>query len=143
MISIGVALLALIGFLISFYFTMVYYRKIPSNYPLVPLFCRMDEQTCQTVLSTPEARVFGIPNFVLGLFYYLLLVFLAFLGGLNHTFVGFDILFWLSVFTVLLGVYLSYALVFKIKIRCVLCFVSHGINLLIAILLSLTKYSVV
>ena len=127
-------LLSLIGFLISLYFTLVYYRKIPANYFLVPQVCRMEEGACQAVLSTRDARVFGVPNFVLGLGYYSLILFIVLIKGFGVDPILFKVFLWVSILVVLFSVYLSYSLLFKIKTACPLCFISHGINTLIALL---------
>jgi uncharacterized membrane protein len=127
--------LSLIGFLISLYFTLVYYQRIPANYYLVPRICRMKESTCQTVLSTRDARVFGIPNSALGVLYYGIVFLIALVGGWDVGSLVHRLFLWISILVLLLSVYLSYSLLFRIKIVCPLCFVSHGINVLIALLL--------
>jgi uncharacterized membrane protein len=129
------ALLSLIGFLISFYFTFVYYQRIPANYYLVPRICRMKESTCQTVLSTRHARVLGVPNSALGLLYYGTVFVKTAAGGWESGGFVQELFLWISILVVLLSLYLSYSLLFRIKIVCPLCFVSHGINVLIAFLL--------
>jgi uncharacterized membrane protein len=126
---------SLVGFFISLYFALVYYQKIPANYYLVPHICRMNEATCQAVLSTRDARVFGFPNSLLGFVYYAIVFFITLIGGWeSNRFVHWVFLL-ISILVVLLSVYLSYSLLFRIKIACPLCFVSHGINVLIAFLL--------
>ncbi len=137
LIDVLLLFLSLVGFFIALYFTLVYYNKISANYFLVPRICRMDESTCQSVLWTPEARVLGAPNFVLGLIYYLLVFCTALFqlfcpGSIYH-----DFLLWTSIAAVIVGIYLVYSLLFRIKISCPLCFTSHGINLVIALLLLL------
>lgn len=126
--------LSLIGFLISLYFTLVYYQRIPANYYLVPRICRMKESTCQTVLSTRDAKVLGIPNSTLGVLYYGIVFFITLVGGSDASSIANRPFLWISILVVLLSLYLTYALLFRIKIVCPLCFVSHGINLLIALL---------
>lgn len=130
-------LLSLTGFLISLYFTLVYYQRIPANYFLVPRVCRMSEPNCQTVLSTRDARVFGVPNFVLGLIYYAMILLAVLSGVACRECDALPILLWISLFVAIFGLYLAYSLLFKIKILCLLCFASHGINASIALLLFL------
>jgi uncharacterized membrane protein len=127
--------LSLIGFLVSLYFTLVYYGRIPANYYLVPRICRMSEATCQMVLSTRDARVFGFPNSVLGSLYYAMVFLITLMGGWESNHVVRWVFLLISILVVLLSVYLSYSLLFRIKISCPLCFVSHGINVVIAFLL--------
>lgn len=137
LLSAALTILSLIGFLISLYFALVYYRKIPANYFLVPRFCRMKESTCQTVLSTREARVFGVPNFLLGFGYYAL-VFLAAISTSDEAErVSHTILLLFSILALIFSVYLAYSLLFKIKIPCPLCFISQTLNLLLVVFLLL------
>ena len=63
--------LSVIGLLISTYFTAVAYRWVRPDVRWVPSFCRMDEQTCASIVFTPQARLFVLPNSVLGQLYYL------------------------------------------------------------------------
>jgi uncharacterized membrane protein len=124
-----------IGFLISLYFTLVYYQRIPANYYLVPHICRMKESACQTVLSMRDARVLGVPNSTLGVLYYGIVFFITLVRGLDAGGLVQRVFLGISILVVLLSVYLSYSLLFRIKIVCPLCFVIHGINALIALLL--------
>jgi uncharacterized membrane protein len=128
-------LLSLIGLLISLYFTLVYYQRIPANYHLVPRICRMKESTCQTVLSVRDARLLGFPNSALGILYYGILCFITVAGGWESGGFVHRFFLWVSILVVLLSFYLSHSLLYRIKIVCPLCFVSHGINVLIALLL--------
>jgi len=132
--------LSVAGFLISLYFTLVYYQRIPANYYLVPRFCRMEESTCQSILSTREARLFGAPNFLYGILYYAV----VFLGTLLESYDGGSLtvlmLTALSISAVLVSIYLGHALLFKLKTACPLCFMSHGINGVISILFLLKSF---
>jgi uncharacterized membrane protein len=136
MISDGLLVFfSLVGSFISLYFTLVYYQRIPANCYLVPRICRMNEATCQTVLSTRDARVFGFPNSLLGFVYYAIVFFITVIGGWQSEHLVLWVFLLISILVVLLSVYLSYSLLFRIKIACPLCFVSHGINVLMAFLL--------
>ena len=134
LIATLLVVLALIGLLISSYFTAVAYRWMRPDSRWVPPVCRMDEQACASIVFTPQARVFGLPNSVLGQVFYFslgLAVWRGWLGGpVGSLFLG------ASVLTVGLAVYLSYSLLFVIRVRCVLCFASHIINVAIFALLA-------
>jgi uncharacterized membrane protein len=132
--------LAPAGFLISLYFTGVYYGYLKSDVWWIPVFCRMEHDSCANILQTPEARIFGIPNFVLGLVFYSVLV-VTILGDIG----GFllDLLTATALFTVVLAAYLIYALRIRLKTDCVLCYAAHGINILIAMILIALKYEIV
>ena len=127
-------LLAVVGLLISSYFTAVAYRWMRPDARWIPPVCRMDEQTCASIVFTPQARVFGLPNSALGQVFYFALglaVWRGWLGGpVGSLFLG------ASVLTVGLAVYLSYDLLFVIRVRCVLCLASHIINVAIFALLA-------
>ncbi|MFN0157490.1 MAG: vitamin K epoxide reductase family protein [Bacteroidota bacterium] len=126
-------LVALIGLYISTYFTLVYYRKIRPDTTFIPGFCRMEDNTCQLVIHHKAARVFYLPNFVLGMIYYAAVILFAF--GVSFPFFG-TMLLYASWLTVLLAIYLIYSLVYVVKIICPLCLVSHTMNILIALILT-------
>ncbi|MEE9288914.1 MAG: vitamin K epoxide reductase family protein [Bacteroidota bacterium] len=128
-------LCAALGFLISLYFTLVYYQLMAPDAKLIPSVCQLSEQTCQTILSTREARMLAIPNFLLGLLYYLALMILGAMNLVGPSVRGYDALLIISVFTVFLGLYLTHSLLSKLRVVCVLCLASHAINLIIAVLL--------
>lgn len=125
--------LSLIGLYISSYFTLVYYGKILPENRLIPSFCSFDEKTCRLVIFHPHARIFLLPNFVLGIVYYLLVLLMAFSG--TDTVLSGGLLYasWL---TVIVAIFLSYSLFFVVRIVCPLCLAAHGINILIACILT-------
>ncbi len=129
-----ISILAALSFLISSYFTAVAYRWVNPNAGWIPSFCRMGETTCASIVFTPRARVFGLPNSLLGQVFYLALI-AAVVGDFLFTkpLVYFYLL--ASLVTVFLGMYLSYSLLFITRVPCKLCFTSHAINLAIFILL--------
>ncbi len=126
--------LSVVGLTISSYFTAVAYRWIRADEMWIPSFCRLGEQTCASIVFTPRARVFGPPNSLLGQIYYL-----ALLVGTPRGLLDQPPTLWLylgaSLLTVVLGVYLSYSLLFVTRVPCKLCFASHGINAVIFALL--------
>ena len=141
MLNWMLVLLAAFGFLISLYFTLVNYKLMAPDANFVPSSCQLSEQTCQTILSTREARVLGIPNFLLGLTYYLGMIILASFGLIHPLTWGYNALMVISLFTVLLGGYLIYSLVSKLRVVCVLCIASHVINLFIVAILYSLQFS--
>ena len=127
MVSFFLIVLAAVGLLISSYFTTVAYGWIDPTEKWIPSFCRMGEQTCSRVIFSPRASVFGLPNSLLGQFFYLAILAATFA---NLIFLKPYFLLFLSAsfLTVLLGIFLSYSLLYLTRIRCVLCFTSHAIN---------------
>ena len=135
-----IIMLSGIGLYISAYFTLVYYGVIKPSTSLVPSFCRMEDQTCFTVIQTPYARVFQSPNFVLGIIYYAALVGLVSSGWLTvipYLAEAVSVIAW---GTVALGIYLTYALLYRVKVPCPLCYISHLINLALAILITASAF---
>jgi uncharacterized membrane protein len=131
--------LATVGLYISAYFSLVYYGLLRADTRLVPSVCRLEERTCQTVLSTRYARVFGLPNSLLGLCYYCAT--LAILGGSWLASPVGAVLVAIAWFTVGLGLFLAYSLLFIIRITCPLCLASHVINLGLALVLTSMRSS--
>ena len=134
MLTLIIITLAVVGLLISTYFTAVAYRWIAPDAAWLPPVCRLGEKTCATVVDTPRARVFGVPNSVLGQFWYLALLVATPLG---MTFAS--PWYWAFVAgaagTVALGIFLTYSLLFITRVPCTLCFTSHGLNLILFLLL--------
>lgn len=124
------------GLGISTYFTAVAYRWVRPDARWIPAFCRMAEKTCASIVFTPRARVFGLPNSVLGQAFYLALLVGTPLGLLDGPQL-FRFYLGASLLTVALAVYLSYSLLFITRVPCVLCFTSHGINTVLFLLLML------
>jgi len=127
-------LLSLTGLWISIYFTGVSYRWFPPNVKWIPRFCQLKEASCQLVIETPRAKLFGIPNSVygIGMYAYLLLYF-----------VGLPLPWWIGFVSAglatLRSIYLAYSLLFVTRIPCPLCFTSHGINLILFIYLWVSR----
>ncbi len=128
-----IALLAVVGLSIAMYFTAIAYYWIKPDARWIPAFCQMDEKTCASIVFTPQARVFGLPNSVLGLVYYLALLVGVGLGSIDGAFL--HALLGASTMTVALAFYLSYSLLFVLRVPCRLCFTSHGLNIALCALL--------
>lgn len=129
--------LSLAGLLDALYFVAVTYRWIQPDAAWLPRVCRMDQATCATIVDTPEARALGLPNALYGLLWYA-----GVLGaGLTWLATGqLPAAGWLlgvSVGTVLFSAYLAWALLGRLKVACPLCFLGHGINLAILLVLLL------
>jgi uncharacterized membrane protein len=131
-----IAALSAVGLYVSIYFTLVYYGIIQAENSIMPAFCSMKEHTCQLVLNSRFARVFGVPNSLLGVIYYALILVLLF-ANLVFVPVFLNTLVVVAWFNVALGIYLAYSLFFIIKTPCPLCLASHAINFALALLFTL------
>lgn len=144
-----VLLLSLGGLVDALYFTFAYYGRVRKARWVPEILCAREGSNCVTVVQTPYARVFGVPNSLLGVFYYLLLISWVLGGqlrGLGAVIAGrvlpLSILVgWVlmatSAVTVFLGFYLIYALRGKLRTDCPLCYTAHAINMTLLILLIL------
>lgn len=136
-----VLILSLGGLVDALYFTFAYYGRVRKARWVPEILCAREGSNCVTVVQTPYARVFGVPNSLLGILYYLLLIGWT-LRGRSATpqtarvevALGW-VLIAASAVTVLLGFYLIYALRRKLHTDCPLCYTAHTINLVLLILL--------
>ncbi|MCA1813422.1 MAG: vitamin K epoxide reductase family protein [Halobacteriales archaeon] len=119
---VAFAALGALGFLDALYFTLVTYRVMPADARWVPRFCRMDGATCAVVVEAPEARLLRVPNSVLGLGWYAIV--------LVHAASPLPCLPMLaaSAATVMMSAYLAWALLRKLRTPCPLCFLGHAVN---------------
>ncbi len=133
--------LSLVGLWDALYFTLAYYGRVRKARWVPAVFCAREGSSCVTVVQTPWARVFGVPNSLLGIFYYAGIMVWAFTGpGLYLRLDGADFparwpVLAASLITVLLGSYLIYALVKQLHTHCPLCYLAHGINAFLLLLL--------
>ena len=132
---IALATLSSIGLLISVYFTLVYYRLIASDSRFLPRFCTLSEGSCRTILDAPQARLFGLPNSLIGLFYYAILLFFVLNVWVGVPMESARWMFVASLVASVVGLTLADTLIRTLKTTCVLCFTSHGINIIISVLL--------
>jgi len=143
-----IVLLSLGGLADALYFTFAYYGRIRKARWVPEIFCAREGSTCVTVVRTPYARVFGVPNSLLGIFYYvLLMVWTVFvphhLSVSGHVLRPFEtlglVLLGASLCTVILGFYLIHALRRILYTDCPLCYAAHAINIALFVLLILVS----
>jgi len=127
-------LLCVVGLWISVYFTGVSYRWFPPTVGWIPKVCQLKEASCQLVIYTPRAKLFGVPNSVYGIALYLYLA--AFL-------LGAPLSEWFAIvatgLAVVRSLYLAYSLIFVTRVACPLCFTTHLINTILFIYLWLSR----
>jgi uncharacterized membrane protein len=135
--------LALAGLADALYFTFAYYGRIEKARWVPAILCAREGSSCFTVVQTPYARVLGVPNSVLGILYYVSIMFWlpwpADVHGVEeHAYLFLLLtgaLFLASAATVVLGFYLIYALRSKLRVHCPLCYTAHAINISLFVLL--------
>jgi uncharacterized membrane protein len=139
LIGAAIAVLALAGLADALYFTFAYYGRVKKARWVPEILCAREGSNCVTVVQTPYARVFGMPNSLLGIVYYVLLILWTLAGSplpaLRWALIG------ASAATVLLGFYLIYSLRRKLYTHCPLCYAAHAINALLLVLLVVARRS--
>ena len=130
--------LCTVGFLVASYFTGVACHWLKPDTHWIPPFCRMGEDTCASIVFAPQARIFGVPNSVVGQLFYFALATAILTGGLDQS-VARLLLTAVSSVAVLLGAYLTYALLVVLRVHCILCYTSHAINVMLLALLVATS----
>ena len=146
LLRVLICVLSLVGLADSLYFTFAYYGRIRKARWIPEILCAREGSACVTVVQTPYTRVFGLPNSLLGIVYYILLIAGAtesWSFGFSFYFhftnfvvpLGMAILILISACTVLLGFYLVHALRRKLHVDCPLCYTAHAINVAVFVLL--------
>lgn len=145
----AVIALSLCGLADSFYFTFAYYGRIKRSRWVPEVLCAREESSCVRVVQTPFGRVFGIPNSLLGILYYVLMMIWAMagrpisfefqLGTMSYSISFTNVLIALGAMTVVLGFYLTYALRRILRVDCPFCCAAHAINLLLLVLLAVAR----
>ncbi len=141
-----IVVLSLGGLADALYFTFAYYGRIKKARWVPEILCAREGSNCVTVVQTPYARVFGLPNSLFGTLYYLVLI----AGALGDWSFGMNVLITFGRFVVplamvllilvsagavILGLYLIYALRRKLHVDCPLCYTAHAINTVLFVLL--------
>lgn len=124
---------ALIGLANAIYFIGVTHRLFAPDASWIPRVSRMSEDTCARIVDTPYARVFGLSNAAYGAAWYLIVAGLGTRLILGGTLPFCGLLIVLAAGTVLFSVYLAWALIQRLEVRCPLCFLGHGLNTLILV----------
>ena len=138
-------ILSCAGLLNALYFTLAYYGRVKKARWVPGALCAREGSNCVAVVRTIYARVFGVPNSLLGIAYYLALVGWILAGGGRASAAGtagwLHGVWWLLVaasgIAVVLGLYLIHALWRILRVHCTLCYAAHAINSVLLVLLIL------
>jgi uncharacterized membrane protein len=138
-----IVIFALAGLLNALYFTLAYYGRVKKARWVPPALCAREGSNCVAVVCTFYARVFGMPNSLLGIVYYLALIGWILTGGGRASAAGTAIwlhgVWWLllaaSGVAVVFGLYLTHALWRILRVHCPLCYAAHALNTVLLVLL--------
>lgn len=136
--AFGCIILSLVGLINATYFTLAFYGWIEASRLVPRPLCRTDESGCLNVIRTPYARIFGLPNSVFGMGFYLsVMAGLPFMSA--HSALRMALLA-AGGLVFLVGIYLIYALRVRLRASCPLCYVAHGVNTAILVLMILIVF---
>ncbi len=137
--TIFVLTLAIIGFVDSFYYTLLHYGYLGFQSPFVPMICELKQGVCRTLATSSWACTFGIPNSIFGMGYYAL-VGIAAVSRFKLKHWPFDAaLMAISIVAALFSTYLAWAMVFRVHEICPICVTSQVINVILAIIFIKTR----
>jgi uncharacterized membrane protein len=122
---------ALVGLVNAALFTAMIYGWLALDSPLLTRVCRVDSGDCQKVITSPRARLFGVPNSVLGVVWYLLTGSLAATALATGSLPLRPALLALSTLTVVVGIYLIWSLRCRLQVHCWFCYLGHTTNFII------------
>jgi uncharacterized membrane protein len=145
----AVIVLSLVGLADALYFTFAYYGRVRKSRWVPEVLCAREESSCVTVVRTAYGSVFGVPNSLLGIIYYSLLLLWALAWQSAHITIQINMTSYLITFTglliaagavtVVLGFYLIFALRRILHTDCPFCYVAHAINLALLVLLVVAR----
>ena len=145
----SVIALSLAGLADALYFTLAYYGRVRKSRWVPQVLCAREGSSCITVVRTPYGSVFGVPNSLLGIIYYALVILWAVCGqsasitlraGMTSYIITFTgLLIAASSVTVALGFYLIYALRRILNTDCPFCYAAHAINLALLVLMTIAR----
>lgn len=118
--------LAVLGLALAALFTLAYYRVVPRSWLSLPLICDVRGHVCGDVLDARYARVLGLPNSAFGTVFYALWIAWLAAGKEPAGLAPWIALATAAAFT--MSLYLAWALIFRMRVVCRLCFAGHGIN---------------
>ena len=121
---IGIALIAasLLGLAINLYFVALLYpvpRWMGRALGGVAAACGIDGGSCKRVVTAPYARLFGgQPNVLVGIPWCLLVIVLSALYLATGTFHLWGLCLFIAAASVVVGIYLTWVLVFRLREPC-------------------------
>ncbi len=117
----SIAILSVIGFLLSLYGFFIE-RKIEQDSNYKPLCDLSDAISCSKPIVSEYGNIFIISNTVIGIFFYTLLLMLAYIESTT-------LIFYVSLAACLASLVLAYILFAKIKTLCLLCTGIYLVNI--------------
>lgn len=136
-IMVLMALLAVIGIADSAYLTLAHYGII--GHANLSLACNLGSGGCNSVLNSPNATLFGIPNSELGLLYFSVVLGAVAIRWIIGRWVKPVMFLGFLTFGLCYSVFLLYDLFFVLGVPCPYCILAHTANGLMFFLYIFTR----
>lgn len=128
-IGIGLILLSVLGLIISIIFMGIDHQKFASLRKYAGFIC--DEVVCSSVLRLSDSQLFRIKNYYLGILSYVVMIASAVLFLLTSQMIFQFAVTIISGIMLILSIYLFVRLIWVHRMKCIFCFTSHGLVLVI------------
>ena len=132
-LAIVTLILSIIGFADSLYFTLIHYGYFGIGSPLVLMVCQAEVGACGTVATTPWAQAFGIPNSIFGMAFYVMIFAASVVRLTSRPWPALPLLAGSSIVAAAFSIVLAWALIFRMRALCPLCFTAQVINIVLAL----------
>ena len=101
-------------------------KRVEENKKYKALCDISDKASCTKAFSSSYGKMFIIPNSLMGIIFYAVIIILALLNQTNS-------IFYLSILSLLITLYLAYILFIKLKNICIVCSLIYAVNILLVI----------
>ena len=136
-ITIMMGFVAAIGLADSVYLTLVHYQLLAHK--ATTLACNLSSGSCVSVLQSPYASLFGVPNAELGIAYFSIVLGAVIIRILTGRWLKPWIFLGLLTVGLAYSLFLLYDLFFVLGIPCPYCILAHTANGLMFVLYALTR----
>ena len=117
--------------MLSIYFYGVYSKILSYDQKIIPKFFQLSNGECTSIIDSSYGRLAGAPNALVGSIYLVIHTVLLIVAG--YKIINQIIPFFLSLASLIIGIYLIYGLI-KLKIKCRICISVHVINFIVFLL---------
>lgn len=123
MVKIIIILISIIGILLSVY---AYYVEIKSKEKNYHAGCDISNKiSCTKIFNSRYGKLVGVSNSLLGIIFYFVVIVLFY--------IRFELIFYMTLLSVLGSLYLAYLQFFRIKSFCLVCSSVYILNILLLI----------
>ncbi len=122
---------ALLGLANAAVFTAIMMGRLGMDSPFARNICRLDAGDCRKVVSSPRARLAGIPNSVVGVAWYLWAGSSAAAAMRTGALPFYMATLVAAVASAAVSLFLLWTLRFRLRVHCGFCYMGHLVNFVI------------